>query len=345
MSIINIDLTKTGIIVMAHGSPNKNEFIRVIEYITDKVRTAFPSAAKVGWAALNFNHPDLGEAIESLAGCGAKHVIVMPFFLFEGKHSAEDIPGFIEKIRPLYSDIEFTVTSTLGTDKLLADLTIKRIKEAIIESSYSDIASKLPSTPETIESRSMEIIESFLPPLEYPQEELQVIKRIVHASGDIEVAGLVRFHPRAISSGVKAIQEGKPIFTDVKMVATGINKRRTDEFGCSINCALDNPDTIKNAEKGKTTRAAAAIRHLGAELNEAIVVIGNAPTALFALIDLIDNSGIKPAIVVGMPVGFVGAKESKIELMKRHIPYIVVEGNRGGSALAVATVNALLNLA
>jgi precorrin-8X/cobalt-precorrin-8 methylmutase len=125
------------------------------------------------------------------------------------------------------------------------------------------------------------------------------------------------------------------------MLAAGINRHLAEACRCSIFCALDenkglNPDT---------TRAAAAMRHLGKRLNGAIVAIGNAPTALLALLGLIDNNGVKPALVVGMPVGFVQAKESKDELMKRDIPHITIDGTRGGSALAVATVNALLKIA
>jgi precorrin-8X/cobalt-precorrin-8 methylmutase len=135
------------------------------------------------------------------------------------------------------------------------------------------------------------------------------------------------------------------MFTDVRMVAVGINHRLAQKFGCSIHCAFDEPDVMRQAQDQGTTRSAAAIRSLGMRLNGAIIVIGNAPTALLALLELIDGGDILPALVVGMPVGFVQASESKAELMKRDIPYISIEGTRGGSAVAIATVNALLNLA
>ncbi len=198
--------------------------------------------------------------------------------------------------------------------------------------------------PEDIEKRSLAIIESLLPPLPYSLEECEVVKRMVHAAGDPEIAHLVRIHPQAISAALSAIYDGRPIFTDVEMVASGINRRMAQEFGCSIHCALNEPEVIAKSQEENITRAAVAIRYLGTKLNGAIVVIGNAPTALFTLLELMDG-GILPALTLGMPVGFVGAEESKAELIKRNIPYITVEGTRGGSTLGVAAMNALLKLA
>lgn len=314
-------------------------------YFVEKVKAAFPSVAGVDWAAQSFNHPSLEEVVELQAWKGIRRVYIMPFFLFDGKHSREDIPVSVERIKSCYPDMEFSITSILGTDTLLADLVVKRIREAHAEISDAAGMSELPAMPEAIEARSMEIIESLLPPLACSPGELQVVKRIVHAAGDIEIAQLVRFHPQAVAAGIEAVQGGKPIYTDVKMVATGINRKKTEKFGCTVTCAIDNPETARAAENNGITRAAAAMRSTGSQLNDAVIVIGNAPTALFALIELIDTTGIKPALIIGMPVGFVGAKESKIELMKRGIPFIAVEGNRGGSALAIAALNAILKLA
>ena len=192
----------------------------------------------------------------------------------------------------------------------------------------------------------LESVEKLLPPpLNMSGEERAVVKRVVHASGDPEVARLMKFSPSAIPSGLSAMAKGSPIFTDVRMVAAGINNHLAKGCGCSLSCAMDETEEFKQAKKGRVTRTAAAIRHLGTRLNGTIVAIGNAPTALLALLDLIDGGEIKPALVVGMPVGFVQAKESKEELMKRDVPYITVTGTRGGSAMAAAAVNALLTIA
>lgn len=336
---------ETAVVILAHGSPNEGDVVGLMGDIVRRVKAGLTSGVEVEWAALQFNHPNLGEAVENLVKRGAKRLVVMPYFLFGGRHSTRDIPNLIEDIKQAYPHIEFISTSTLGMDGLLADLVIKRIQETAPELLCCHDASVMPHTPEHINSLSMEIIESLLPPLECSDEERWLIKRIVHAAGDAELPHLVKFHSQAVSHGIDAIRKGRPIFTDVKMVATGISHQLSDKFGCSINCAVDEPEVIRQAQEGSITRAAAAMRYLGNELNDAIIAIGNAPTALFALLDLVDSGDVLPAVIVGMPVGFVGAKESKVELVKRSVPYVTVEGNRGGSTLAVATVNALLSLA
>lgn len=195
-----------------------------------------------------------------------------------------------------------------------------------------------------IEAKSMAIIDELLPPISCTDSERQVIKRIVHATGDLLIAKMVMFHPDAINAGIAAIRAGKPIFTDSRMTAAGINKQRiVHKFGCSLHCALDEIEAPPQLEPEQVTNSARAISFLGTRLNDALVVIGNAPTALVALLKLID-SGISPCLVVGMPVGFVRAEESKQELTERSIPYITITGKRGGSAAAAATVNALLRL-
>jgi len=196
-----------------------------------------------------------------------------------------------------------------------------------------------------IEARSLAIIDELLASISCTDRERQIIKRIVHATGDPGIAELVKFHPNAIDAGVATIRAGKPIFTDGRMTAVGINKRQiAQKFGCSIHCALDEVDTLQQIEKEKATRSATAISVIGPRLSGALVAIGNAPTALLELVNLIDN-GISPSLVVGMPVGFIQAEESKVELTKRSIPYITIIGKRGGSAAAAAAVNALLRLA
>jgi precorrin-8X/cobalt-precorrin-8 methylmutase len=292
-------------------------------------------------AALQFNHPDLGEAVESLAARKVERIVVAPYFLFTGRHLTEDIPEDIAKLQSVYPDIEFIVTGNLGMDSYFIELMARRIKEACPdltpEISYSF------DSPDDIEKQSMDIIENLLP-RDITGEKRTVVKRIIHACGDPHIAPLIKFSPTAIATGLQAIKRGCAIYTDVRMAATGISSRLVQAHGCTLHCALD--EIVEEQKRGKaTTRSAAAIYSLGAGLNHAIAVIGNAPTALLALIDMIDNESIIPSLVVGMPVGFVQAAESKAELMKRDIPCIAIEGNRGGSALAAATVNALLRLA
>jgi precorrin-8X/cobalt-precorrin-8 methylmutase len=269
----------------------------------------------------------------------------MPFFLFGGKHSAEDIPRFIDSIRAEFPLTDFTITSALGGDRLLAELTVKRIREALPDEFLSDQAVPLPAAPSEIEARSMMIIDQPAPAAAMFLQRNLPIKRVVHAAGDVNIADLIRFRENAIPASISAIQRGRPIMTDVKMAAAGINRKKAPGFGCKIQCAIEEPGAASLAEKEKITLAAASFRLLQEQLNDSIVVIGNAPTALFALLEAVDSGSTRPAVIIGMPVGFVGAGESKAELLKRDIPSITLIGNRGGSGLAAAAANALLNLA
>jgi precorrin-8X/cobalt-precorrin-8 methylmutase len=338
-------MAETGVIILAHGSRNEREVSETLGEISHKVKTHLPPGIKVVWAALQFNHPNLEESIDLLVKQGVKRVVIMPYFLFEGIHPTKDIPNLVSIIKQTHPATGFVLANTLGVDEGLIDLVVRRIHEAVPELAPSSDFSVTHYAPQSIETHSMAIIEDLLPSLDCSKEERQIIKRIVHAAGDPQIARLVQFHTNAVSAGIAAIREGKPIFTDVRMVAVGINYHLAQEFSCSIHCALDEPGMMKQAQEESVTRSAGAIRCLGRKLDGAIVIIGNAPTALLALLDLIDSGDVLPSLVVGMPVGFVQARESKAELIKQNIPYITIEGTRGGSAVAIATVNALLNLA
>ncbi|MDY6912790.1 MAG: precorrin-8X methylmutase, partial [Chloroflexota bacterium] len=327
-------MSKTGVIILTHGSRSKqtiNEILNIFDRVTDRVRSLLAPGVEVLWAALQFNHPNLEEAVEALVARGIDRVLILPYFLLPGRHITEEMPLLIETLRQTYPETQFVMADTLGVNEHLIDLVITNIKKAVPEI-VPDL-SLPPAEPQVIEKRSMEIVERLLPSLGYSENEKAVVKRIVHSVGDRHIASLVRFHPQAISAGIAAIRAGKPIFADVKMVAVGINRRLADGYGCSVRCVIDDPEVARRSQLEGITRSAASVRHLGKELNGAIVAIGNAPTALLALLDLIDKGDIAPALVVGMPVGFVAARESKDELMKRNIPYIAIEGNRGGSTI------------
>jgi precorrin-8X/cobalt-precorrin-8 methylmutase len=333
----------TGVIILCHGSRGEQGALEVSETLkrlTEGVKPLLSPGVEVIGAALQFNHPTLEEAVESLVGRGVERIVIMPYFLFSGRHITEHIPQLVEKLRRIYPERQFIMANPLGLEEHFIARVAKRIEEAAPELSLNVHLSL--NSPQDIERRSMEIVEKFLPPsLNISEDERLLVKHIVHAGGDPQLAPLIRFSPGATSSGLSAIAKGSPIFTDVRMVAAGINRHLAESCGCSVSCAMDENKGLNP----NTTRAAAAMRHLGKRLNGAIVAIGNAPTALRALLDLIDCKEIRPALIVGMPVGFVQAKESKDELMKRDIPCVTIAGTRGGSALAVATVNALLKIA
>lgn len=199
--------------------------------------------------------------------------------------------------------------------------------------------------PMAIENKSMEIIAPYLKDLNLSADEIKIYSRIIHAAGDVEYAPIIKISENAIESAKSAIRAGRNIFTDVEMVRTGINKRTLKKFGGEVFCKVADDEVKKFAEDKKITRSMAAMRIFGESLNNSIVAIGNAPTALFEVLRLVEEEKITPAVIIGMPVGFVGAADSKIKLAEQNkIPFMTVAGTKGGSSTAVATVNAILYL-
>ncbi len=191
--------------------------------------------------------------------------------------------------------------------------------------------------PEEIERRSYSTIEKLLPE-GLGKMERKVVERMVHASGDPMVARMIRISKGAIEKGLDALKSGEKIITDTRMVASGISRKLLEKVECELVCALDLMD-----ESGGETRSYRAFRNLGDILNGSIVAIGNAPTALMACLEMVDE-GVIPSIVIGTPVGFVQAKELKELLARSSVPHITLFGTRGGSSIAAAAVNALLSL-
>lgn len=200
--------------------------------------------------------------------------------------------------------------------------------------------------PEEIDRQSLEMVRSDLPAgLQLGDDEHYVLCRIVRAEGDPAIAEMVRFSEGAVDKGLEAIRAGREVVTDVRMVEMGISKALLRRRSVATRCLIDVPEVAARAEREGTTRSVAAVRELAPHVGGAVVAIGNAPTALLALLDMVDAQEVSPALVIGMPVGFVACPESKEELVKRDIPYITILGRRGGSSAAAATVNALLELA
>ncbi len=200
--------------------------------------------------------------------------------------------------------------------------------------------------PDEIDRLSLVMVEDAMPAMPgLSEDELYVIKRIVRAEGEPDIAKSVRISPGAVDKGVAAIKSGAQIITDVRMVEVGTSKALLRASGNPINTMIDATQVAERAKREGITRSAAAIRELVPSIDGAVVAIGNAPTALLALLDLVDDGTVSPALIIGMPVGFVACAESKDELIKRPLSYIAIEGNRGGSSAAAATLNALLGIA
>jgi precorrin-8X/cobalt-precorrin-8 methylmutase len=199
--------------------------------------------------------------------------------------------------------------------------------------------------PQEIEARSMAIIEGLLPDADWSPAERTVVKRLVHTCGDPSLAAAVRFSPGAAEAGAAALRAGAPVFTDTHMVRIGVNEQRVLAYGGALECLISDPGIAEESRRSGRTRAACAMRAFGARLDGAVIALGNAPTALREVLALEQEGVARPALVIGMPVGFVDAAESKDALIASDLTFVAIEGTRGGSPLAATTVNALLRVA
>ncbi len=197
-------------------------------------------------------------------------------------------------------------------------------------------------TPREIEQKSMETITKELNGRTWPEPEFSVIKRCIHTSADFDYADNLCFSEDACKIGIEALKNGADIVTDTKMAAAGINKNKLGSFGGEVHCYISDPDVIEEAKARGCTRSTVSMER-GARIKKPVIfVIGNAPTALIELYRLIKEEGVKPALIVGVPVGFVNVVESKELIMEAGVPYIVARGRKGGSNIGAAIINALL---
>jgi len=196
--------------------------------------------------------------------------------------------------------------------------------------------------PESIEHGSFKIITKELKEKKIVINEAYgpIIKRVIHTTADFEYAKLFKCHESAVESGIKAIKDGVKIYTDTNMIKAGLNSNR---LGCPIVNYVHDDDVRAKAMDQSITRSMAAIEKAIDE-NIKIFAVGNAPTALFKIIEYIKKGRIKPDLIIGVPVGFVGAAESKEELMKLNVPWISIKGRKGGSPVAVSIINALYKM-
>ena len=211
------------------------------------------------------------------------------------------------------------------------------------------VTEQLTAAGRAIEHDSFSIIDREVGPHAYAPEQWPVVRRMIHANADFEFNGLTRFHPDAVEAALRAIlAHSTRLVADVEMICVGLSQPRLRHFGLGTHQFISDADVIERAQAEGTTRAVQAMRkaqRLGL-LDGAIVGIGNAPTALIEVVRLIREEGARPALVLGMPVGFVSAAESKALMAEvTEVPWIVIDGRKGGSTLVVAALHALLGLA
>lgn len=204
----------------------------------------------------------------------------------------------------------------------------------------------MPPHQHPIEVESFRIILSEMGCHDFNERQLPIVLRVIHATADFDFKETLWFSPGAADTGIKALREGADVITDVRMVEAGISKSFVQQLGGSLFTIINShPALVHRAKVEGTTRSTMGMRLNKKRLNGAVIAIGNAPTALLELIRLVREEGVRPALVVGVPVGFVSAVESKDELVRLGVPAITALGRKGGTPVAVAIVNALLRLA
>lgn len=197
--------------------------------------------------------------------------------------------------------------------------------------------------PKEIEIKSFETITEILGDRTFPQEQEGIIKRVIHTSADFDYADNLVFGNNAIESGIAALKKGGcTVVTDTNMAVSGINKTNLEKFNAAKVCYIAEPEIAELAKKNETTRAVQSMRYAATKEENKIFAIGNAPTALIELYDMIKEGLISPALVVGVPVGFVNVVESKEMFMELDTPYIIAKGRKGGSNVAAAIINGLM---
>lgn len=326
------------IILIGHGSPKREA--NNIELIGNLLHSALHPACNsncVKAAYLQFAEPGITAAIQECVDSGATRIIISPYFLSSGLHVTKDIPGIISEARQMFPEIEFIYTEPLGIHEKMVHVLMERIHSAN------------GLRPEDIEKRSLDIISGELDLSDVPSGQLPIIKRVIHATADFEFKNTMLFHPDAIKTGISAIKTGKDILVDVEMVKTGISKRLLEPFGGRIICNINDEEVIgASKETGKTRSEIAIEKALIKNNNIGIIAVGNAPTALLKAIEVLNTLtsqySTTPILLIGVPVGFVKALESKALLAQQRFPFITNLSRKGGTPVAVAIVNALLKM-
>lgn len=199
--------------------------------------------------------------------------------------------------------------------------------------------------PEDIEKRSFEIITEELGEKikKFTEEELPIVKRVIHTTADFEYADLIEFLGNPINSAKKVLSKGCKIYCDTNMIVNGLSKNILKKFNCMPYTLVSDTEVSKEAKERGVTRSIVAMEHAGKDKETKIFLIGNAPTALYKLKEMIEKKEIeKPALVIGVPVGFVGAAESKEVFKNTEVPYITINGRKGGSTVAVSILHGIL---
>ena len=353
-------MDEVALVLIGHGSKlshNRENLVKLAEILRKK--------SQFKTVELSFmvrNTPTIPEAIESIVKRGIKIIVLVPAFLAAGVHTTQEIPELIgvkEKESQLSAKgIQLFYGEPIGADEcvavILEEKALMALGEKIPEHHHASFATdakaevKAPASSNKIYASSMSLIRPEIKDVlaKAPKKHIPIIERVVHTTADPEFAKLLVISDKAVDAGVAAIKAGAKIVTDVKMIKAGINEDRVKRFGGKILTYINDKRATKMANEESITRSTAAMRlAVEDDVNGAIFLIGNAPTAAFELARAVEAGTAKPALIVATEVGYVGAAESKEVIAKLPIPYIIVKGRKGGSTIAVAIFNALLAMA
>lgn len=318
----------TAVLLVGHGSRLDGAQNALVELAG---KLANLSGRRIDYAYMQFAEPTIMQALAKLASSTPRQVVLLPVFIYNGQHVTKDLPSVLEDVRAKYEGVSFLIGEPLGADHRLAEILNERLASIGENNRLGSEISRV----------SFKTIEAAV---KLPADPLEraIAARVVHSAGDRALGLSLKFSTNAVGAGIGALRRGAAIITDVEMVRVGIDHRSLT-WGNQVVSGLSMVEESWAAIG--TTRTAAGIARCLAAHPEAIIAVGNAPTALNEVCRLIDQGSIKPPLVVGVPVGFVGAVESKDRLMKAGADYISMPGTRGGSPIAAAIVNALVGLA
>ena len=350
-------MDKVGLVLIGHGSklPQNRENL-------EKLATILREKSEFKIVEISFmvrNTPTVSEAIDSLVKKDVSKIVLVPVFLAPGVHTTQDIPELIDvkakEAQLSKQGIQLFYGEPMGADECIAVILAEKALKALgqkVEHNHASFTMEkprvLPASSNKIYDQSMKLIRPEIKDVlaKAPKNQISIIERVVHTTADPEFAKLLVISDKAVEAGVAAIRAGAKVVTDVKMIKAGISHGRVKRFGGEILTYIDDERATKMASDESITRSTAAMRLAVQDgLDGGIVLIGNAPTAAFELAELIKKGKVKPALIVGVPVGYVGAAESKEVVAKLSVPYIITKGRKGGSTIAVAIFNALLNMA
>lgn len=334
------------VLLIGHGSsdPNAHDaFVHTADAIRPRYRNVHP-------CFLELDSPNIEQGVAQAVAGNPRVLLMMPYFLHKGAHIKRDVVNDVNAALEKAHFQNAHMARHLGVDDRLVNLVVERAKEVenrFLDGSFGTAAGRsMTERAFDIEKRSFEIIDSEVGPHGYDALQWPVVRRVIHATADFDFAGKGRmlFEKRAIDSAFLAIKNRCTIVTDVDMVAAAINKKSLADLGLKTACYISDGKVAEEARRLGKTRSEMAMRRAAKDMDGGIVVIGNAPTALYEVISMVREGAARPALVVGMPVGFVSAPESKEELARTDVPFITNVGRKGGSPAASSAINAILLL-